>query len=152
MPRTYKIDQSETYLLEVDDVEYEYSLYLNHDPQSARPYVEYCHPKIYGKLLQPTIKQISRGIITLMPDRDMDALLLRDARCPYEPRAIGHLETRSGELNGFISLPFSALLLLLPALKSGDIREILMSGDKLKYRKALVKSISFSRHFDPEEI
>ena len=61
-------------------------------------------------------------------------------------------QTRSDELNGFISLPFSALLLLLPALKSGGIREILMSGDKLRYRKALLKSVSFSQHFDPEEI
>lgn len=152
MPRKRKIDQSETYWIEVDDVEYYYSLHLHHDSESMQPYMEYCHPKVFGKLLQPSIKQISRAIITLMGDRDMDTLLLPDAKSRYKPRAIGHMETRSGELSGFVSLPFSALIFLLPALKSGSIREIMMSGDKLRYRHALVKSVSFSRHFDPDEI
>jgi len=152
MARKRNVDQSETYWIEVDDVEYHYSLHLHHDPESIQPYTEYCHPKVFGKLLRPTIKQISRAIITLMADRDMDSLLLPDAKPSYKPRAIGHVETRSGELNGFVSLPFSALILLLPALKSGSIREIMMSGDKLRYRHALVKSISFSRHFDPDEL
>lgn len=152
MPRKRKIDLFETYWVEVEGVEYQYSFHLHHDSKSLKPYTEYCHPKVFGKVLRPTIKWASRAVITLMADRAMELLLLSNAKADFELRGIGHLESRAGELNGYFSLPFSTLILLLPALKSGDIREIVMRGDKLRYRQALVKSISFGRHFNPDEI
>jgi len=80
----------------------------------------------------------------------MDEELSENNTLRNEPVAIGHLETRSDELQGSLSIPFSMIGVIMQEIATGQIRYVTMQGSKLRYRHTLITSIGFIKYYDPE--
>jgi len=139
----------ETYIVELENSECDYSIGLNLMKNKLGAYSEYCHPKISGKIIRPDLKSIPTAKITLIANRHMDEELSERNTFRHEPVAVGHLETRSGELQGSMSIPFSAIGMIMQGIATGQIRYVTMHGSKLRYRQTLITSIGFIKDYDP---
>ena len=139
-----------TYVIEFDASESDYSFGLKHDKHSTIPYSEYFHPQLSGKIIQPDIKSISRATITLLGDRHLEEIISERKKTNQEPGCIGSIESRSSELHGIIALPFNPVAMIMHGVASDQIKFVTIHAPKLKYRRALVRSIGFVKTFDPE--
>lgn len=86
----------------------------------------------------------------MIGDRQLDEELSERKSFRHEPVAVGHLETRSGELQGSLSIPFSVIGIILQGIATGQIRYVVMYGFKLRYRQALITSIGFIKNYEAE--
>lgn len=150
MARKSQVSIHETYVVKLEGAECDYSFGLNPIKKTLDAYSEYCHPKIAGKIIRPEIKSISKAKITLIGDRRLDEELSERKSFRHEPMAVGHLETRSGYLQGSLSVPFSAMSIILHGVATEQVSYVVMHGFKLKYRQTLITTIGFIKNYEEE--
>lgn len=80
----------------------------------------------------------------------MDEELSERKSFQHEPIAVGHLEIRSEVLEGSLSIPFSAIGMIMQGIAAGQIHYLVMYGSKLRYRQTLITLIEFIKDYDPE--
>lgn len=151
MKRKQPTEIHETYVIKVDNIQAHYSFGLNPIKDSPEPYWEHSHPTLSGNILRPDLKDVEHATILLMADRIYDEVLSGRKSPAYEPRAVGHLETRDGELRGTISIPFSMIGMVMQSFDAQLYKYIVLRGYKLRYRRALVRSIDLTTTFDPDD-
>lgn len=150
--RTYsrESEENETYLIRLEQFEPHYSFSLGHNQVRDGCYMEFCQPKIYGKLISPAIKGVTQVQVTVFADRSLDRECIPKS-ADYSPSAVGFIELSDGILHVSLSIPFQAFAMLVPSLIAGQIEILYVSGKKLKYSKARIASLHFEGKYRPED-
>lgn len=139
-------EQHEQYLIRIAAVDTDYTFGLNLTRNPENPYWEFCHPRVRGEIISPELKGATDAEIVFIGDRVLDQELISN-KSGFSPVAVGSIEIINGKLIGTMSVPFSALSLLQPALVTGQVNLLVLEGKKLKYRKAKIQSLHFtSKH------
>lgn len=141
-------DECVRYVVAIEGWDWSYSFGLAGRKDSADPYMEYRQLAVIGKLLHPTNLSIQSVELWFLPTDDLD----EDQRKNHTPKAIGSLSVRDGLLTGLLSLPKDALFPILQMLIAGRFKFVDLSGAKLRYREALVRSFGLETHIDEDDL
>jgi hypothetical protein len=133
------------YVVQISRWDWSYSFSLNATRYRQGPYLEFRHLHIWGTLLLPSNLKPDTVELTLMPD----ILLGADAWQP--PRAVGSLELHGADLIGHLSMMSDALGPVLQMLIANVTKFVVMDGERMRYRKSLLRGYSLDSHFEPED-
>lgn len=157
MPRTSRrgtrtrrqhLEMPTTYVVEI--AEWDWSLSFGVDETRYRddPYSEFRHFELRGKILRPTKLQPLQGVMHLLPDPRLDW----SQREKSEPRAVGSLNADNERLSGIISMPADAVAPVVQMLMGNRFRFLVLTGEKLRYRKALIRSYQLQMAIDEDDL
>jgi len=105
-------------------------------------------------VLRPRKIEVGTAELIFLAKAGLDEMELRHGQTP--PSAVGSVSTQGRHeagmrLTGYISMPSDALGLVLQMLIAGHYRYALLYGERLRYRKALIRHYHFSGEYDDEE-
>jgi len=123
------------YVVEIADWDWGYSLSLNASTGKYRdddPYMEFRHLQITGKLLRPAGLKTDTVEVSLLPSSGMS----EERRKDYKPIALGGLDIYPDMIKGSIGIPADALSPILQMLIAKELKFILLTGSKFRYRSA----------------
>lgn len=146
-----KAVQFESYLLEIEGLDVDYSLSANGDSTfSQNGLVEHQHFTIRSRLLSPKRFAGREVAVTLIGDRERDTLL-SGPEIDVRFEAVGSLTLRGTRSTYLGTLPSTALWGLVPALSSGIVRYITLFGSPLHRGAARISTFSLQSTYDPED-
>ncbi|WP_354254423.1 hypothetical protein [Bradyrhizobium sp. F1.13.3] len=102
-----------------------------------RPYHEFRHLQIKGRLLTPAGLKADTAEISLLPSSD----LVEERRKDLTPVALGSLTVGPDGIPGNIGIPWGALTPILQMLIAGRFKFILMRGTRFRHRTSKLKSL-----------
>ena len=121
------------YVVEITDWDWGYSLSLNTGKyRDEDPYHEFRHLQITGKLLRPAGLKTDAVQVSLLPSSEMS----EERRKDYKPIALGALDLYPDMIKGSIGIPADVLAPILQMLIARELKFILLTGSKLRYRSA----------------
>ena len=115
-----------------------------------RRYSDYRHLLVRGNVLLPNKLKANAGPAELifMPDvREADF----EAADRPPPRGVGHLNVSEGRLTGSMSMAADALAPVLQMLIAGRLKYVVLYGEPMRYRNALIRSYQLVSQLDPKE-
>ena len=145
--RTPQRDMPVYYVVQISCWDWSYSLSLNATRYRQGPYLEFRHLHIWGTLLLPSKLKPDTVELTFMPD----ILLPAETSQEPPPRAVGSLELRGADLMGYLSMMSDALGPVMQMLIADRTKFVVMNGEPMRYRKALLHGYSLDSHFEPED-
>jgi hypothetical protein len=134
------------YLVRVTGWDYHYSFRVS-DPRSrwdSGPYSELATLSLAGNVIRPQDSKYKRANITLSARTGM-----MDENRAEPPRSIGSLSANAEELSAYVFVPAERLAEL--ASNSGRVQIVHFGATRLRYRSAMIHSVSLDTHFDEEE-
>lgn len=140
-----------SYVVRVSHSRPSYSFSINGVPRNEGPYWEYAGLEIVGECLAPASLATLPVMLTLFGSRE-DALALSEPSSNREPLGVGTLRQQQGQLQYFGSVPFDAFWGLAGLLATGTIGYVSLHGERLRYRKAMIRSLDLTQDLDPDEI
>jgi hypothetical protein len=123
------------YVVEIANWDWGYSLLLNTSTGRYRdddPYMEFRHLQITGKLLRPVGLKTDAVQVSLLPSSGMS----EEKRKDYKPIALGALDLYPDMIKGSIGIPADVLSPILQTLIAKELKFILLTGSKFRYRSA----------------
>lgn len=114
---------------------------------NKRLYFDHRHLTLKGKLRAPARVTVNLVELCLVPDFDLPDWSGKS----YVPQAVGGLHLNQGLLTGYLSLPEDALPAILQMLIADRFRYVVLHGDKLRYRRASVRSYRMEMTLDEAE-
>jgi hypothetical protein len=73
-------------------------------------------------------------------------------RAASKRTTIGLLQLRAKRVNGIISMPADALSPVLHALGAGRLKHVVLNGDEMRYRRAVVRAFRFERKISKDDL
>ena len=127
------------YHVQITGWDWDFSFSVNVSKYEDRQYSDYRHLHIHGMLLRPRRLNVETVDVTIFPDIEPAKMELRQDR----PRAVGSLsiEGKRSErtrLVGYLSMPTDVLGPVLQMLLAGRFKYVLMDGEPMRWRKALI--------------
>ena len=115
------------------------------------PYTEHLTLEVEADLIHPKLKQTGMLKLTFLARRELESLVTsRDLSTPT-PLCIGKV-TLKGDRREFLgALPQDMLLHVLNRLETGSYKQIMMTGDKLRYGSAKIHTVNFCEKVDIED-
>jgi hypothetical protein len=158
MPRKEQ-RRSETFLpayynIEITGFDCEFSFGVNAQRDDDHLYSDHRHLHIRGRVLRPRKIGVETAELIVIPEAGLSEMELRHSQTP--PRAVGSVSTEGTRAegmrwSGYLSMPTDALGLVVQMLIGGRYKYALLYGERLRYRKALIRSYYFSGKYDDEE-
>lgn len=144
-------DEWESYYGEIVDWNVDYSLRVGRLDRYPQPYNEYLALEVALRLHKPD-RLVGQDIeMTILGRREADRELNAEQHGEFLPLVVGTLTVR-GERRSYLgSLPYTAIMGLLPALESRRIRMVVLHGKRLYRGEAQITSMSLVREVDPDE-
>ena len=139
-----------TYIIQITDWDWSYSFGLNATTYDDRHYSDYRHLLVRGKVLLPSKLKVKTEAVelTFLPDiRPADPEQRGDPR----PRAVGHLQAHKGVLTGGLSMATEALDAVMRMLLAGRSKYVVLDGEAMRYRQALIRHYQLVSELDPED-
>jgi hypothetical protein len=92
--------------------------------------------------------KVETAELTFMPDvREAD---FEPGNKP-PPRGVGHLNVHNRTLSGGFSMAADALEPVMQMLLADRVKYVVMDGEPMRYRKALIRHYQLVSQLDPEE-
>ena len=140
----------EYYIVQITEWDWSYSFSVNVPKWDDRRYSDYRHLLVRGNVLLPSsLKAKAETVeLTFMPDvREADF----EAGDRAPPRGVGHLNIHDRLLSGGFSMAADALEPVIQMLLAGRVKYIVMHGESIRYRKAIIRHYQLVSQLDPEE-
>jgi hypothetical protein len=141
-----------TYALRIASWEPSYMFALNDTRFHQGPYWEHAELKLSGECLAPAKLAGRTAKLTLLGDRRDKQMLEEPPQSDWKPLGVGSVTSRGDQTEFLGSIPIDALWGLISALASGTVQFVDMYGERLRYGSARLRSISFCRELDPEDL
>jgi hypothetical protein len=140
----------EYYIVQITDWDWSYSFSVNVPKWDDRRYSKYRHLRARGNVLLPSSlkAKAETAELTFMPDVRAADFEPGD-RAP--PRGVGHLNIHNRLLSGGLSMAADALEPVMQMLLADRVKYVVMHGESMRYRKALIRHYQLVSQLDPEE-
>jgi hypothetical protein len=153
LPRKPRRHEAEwqSYYGDIVDWEVDYSLMVGRFGRPPQPYHEHLTLNVSLRLLFPP--KLAGEVVAMQilgrrgEDRELDA----EQHGEFLPLVVGTLTVRGREKSYLGSLPYTAIMGLLPVLESRRIRMITLHGKKLYRGEAQITSMGLVRQVDPDD-
>lgn len=127
--------------MQITGWDWDFSFGVNVPKHEDRQYSDYRHMHIHGMLLRPRRLNVETVDVTIFPDIEPAMKELRNDR--PRPHAVGSLsiegkKSEGTRLVGYRSMPADALGPVLQMLLAGRFKYVLMDGEPMRSRKALI--------------
>jgi len=126
------------YVLEISDWDWNFSFGVNSSKHDADPYWDFRHLQISGLLVRPRKLGAESAELSFLPNSK-----LNEKHRQSDPSMVGFFQLHKKRLTGIISMPSDVLGPVLQMLVGSRFRYIELSGDKLRYGKANLRSYRF---------
>ena len=138
------------YIVQITDWDWSYSFGLNATTFDNRHYSDYRHLLVRGKVLLPSKLKVKTEAaeLTFLPDIPPAEL---EQRGDPRPRAVGHLQVHKGLLTGGLSMATEALDAVMRMLLAGRLKYVVLDGEAMRYRQALIRHYQLVTQLDPED-
>lgn len=135
------------YAVRIEDWNWDYHFGVNHDRRKPNAYTEYRTLEVEGQPFCPSSLKAESAIVHVMTD---DGLLDAERKEGMTPSA-GFVEVRDNLFQANLWLPSDVQPSLLQLLIAGKLRYAVMIGEKLRYRRARIRSFQFCCMLDEDE-
>ncbi|QOZ24128.1 hypothetical protein [Bradyrhizobium sp. CCBAU 51753] len=141
---------SACYIVQIDDWDWSYSFGVNEDRYDKRPYSDYRHMVVLGKVLLPTkLKRKAEAVeLTFMPDTGPS---YSDQKEERRPLSVGYVDVRDGRVTGGFTMAIDALDLVMRMLLAARFKYLILDGEAMRYRKARIRHYRFETKVNLEE-
>ncbi len=116
-------------------------------------FADYRHLHIRGKVWRPHKIKTDPAELIFIPKLGL-AEMERQHDEPA-PRGVGTVSIEgkkaAGKLAGYLSMPSDALGLVLQMLLAGRFKYLLLDGEPMRYRKALIRHYYFTAQYSDED-
>ena len=136
------------YVVEIDGWDWSFSFGVNRSRIRDDPYMDFRHLEVTGPLLAPKKVKADRAELCIIPKLDLNQV----ARQADQPLAVGSLDLHGGRLHGYLSMPLDTLESVLRMLDTGKLRFVVMDGEHLRYRKALIHHYRLQRELTEDDL
>lgn len=141
-----------TYIFRIASWEPSYSFALNEGRFGHGPYWEHVELVLSGECLAPFKVAGRIGKLTFLGNREEARALEQPPDSDWKPLCVGTFTVRGDRTEYLGSLPLDALWGLVAVLPSGALQYVDMYGERLRYGSARIRSISFCREIDPDDL
>lgn len=127
---------------------------MNVPPDDDRLYSDYRHLHIHGRVLRPHKIDVETAEVLFIPKVGLSERELQHGQT--RPSAVGSVSTdgmraKGMRLTGYLSMSGDALGLVPQMLTGERYKYVLLYGERLRYRKALIRHYFFSGKYNDEE-
>jgi hypothetical protein len=136
------------YVVEIEDWDWSLSFGLQSMRGHEDPYSDYRHLNMRGKLIRPSKLECHKVELSFLPDTRLN----EDMRKQHTPVSVGSLNLCQGNMYGLLCIPSDAVSPLLTIATAGELRYIVMHGDKLRYGSARIKGFRVEMHIDEDDL
>lgn len=152
--RRKQLPEYETHYLNVQEWDASYSFGLNRTKRLfPGPYSEYTYLQIKGEITTEEFKYNTQYEMMVLGDPSLDDHEKRDETNLRKPVAVGNIYAKhDAAAQIIISIPFRAILLILPLFMSDKIQEIFLQTYRMKWKQAQILYYHFSTTIDEERI
>lgn len=152
--RRRKVDEIAYYHVQITGWDWDLSFGLNAAKWEDKRYSDYRHLQIRGTLLRPRKLNVEEVELTVLPTVKPEEFETTRDRPPR--RCVGALNVRGSkseprELDGHLSMPADALVPVLQMLIAGRFKYVLMDGEPMRYRQALICHYTLTEVHDEAE-
>jgi hypothetical protein len=139
------------YNVEITGWDWDYSFSANVPRYEDRRFADYRHLHIHGRLLRPRKLNVETVELIIFPNIEPADMEQRPDEQP--PRGVGSLgvEGRKSEgtrLVGYLSMPADAIGPVLQMLLAGRFKYVLLDGEHMRWRKALIRHYEFTAQYN----
>jgi hypothetical protein len=140
----------EHYVASVSSWDWSYSFGLNNMKLSPDRFAEYRHLTLQGEVIGPATLKGRAFEAVLLPD----AAFVEDQRDKISAHveAVGSLSADREKLSALLSLPGDALAPILMVLAAGRLKFAVLTGERLRYRRARVRYYSLEPTMEEDDI
>lgn len=138
------------YNVRISDWDWSYSFSVNvprYDDE--RQLADYRHLLVRGTLLRPRRIAVESVELIFLPNVGPRELERQHDKPP--PRAVGSLNIQGKTLSGYLSMPTDALGPVMQMLMPGVLKYVLLDGEPMRYRKALIRRYEIAGHYNDED-
>jgi hypothetical protein len=137
-----------SYVVAIEDWGWSFDFGVNATPRDDEAYWDFRHLTLRGKLLIPSRIKAETVELTLMPGRDAEA---RDAG-RERPKGIGGVHLHGDRFVAYLGMPRDALAPVLQMLVAGKSKFIVLDGERLWHRRAMIRHFRLETHVDEEDM
>lgn len=138
-----------TYIVQITGWDWSYSFGLNGLLHSDAHYSDHRHLQVLGTLLLPTRIKEKDASLAFLPHIEAEEIEGRPGVAP--PRAVGSLTIHNGEIEGNLGMPRDALSPILQMLIAEHFRYVVMNGERMRWRNALIRGYRFETEVNVED-
>jgi hypothetical protein len=150
--RTSRISEIESYLFEIVGISPTYSFHVGHERFDPGAYGEHLHIELIAKCLRPRKFEGRETNFTFMGTRELIAETQGLTGGGGYPHGVGTLTLRGTHSNYLGSLPYDAASTLPLMVLAGGYRFIYLSGPPMHRGSSRIRSSSFYREFEPNDL
>jgi hypothetical protein len=137
------------YALEIKDWDWTFSFGANDAGDVDGPYWDYRHLELQCSVLGSFSKRAIEATLHLLPLHDLNDTELRRK---HEPKGVGTLELRKGQLTGSLYLPFDVLATALQMMIGDRWHFVVLGADAFLSGRASIKSYRLQRLMDEDDV
>jgi hypothetical protein len=134
------------YHVQITGWDWNYSLSVSVPKWEDTQFADYRHLLIRGTLLRPRKIKAETVELTFIPERGLAEL--KRGHDDAHPRSVGSLNIQDTRLVGYLSMPTDALDPVLQMLIADRFKYVLLNGEAMRWRKALVRRYEFTAQHD----
>ncbi len=150
-PKKKKVVESEDYLFEILDWEFDYMFSSAKGMRTNKSFWEHAGIRFSTKMLAPDKYRDEALEVEFAGSRIEEKSLICEEDNETPSLSVGHLIVRKNERRYYGSIPMSVLLSLPPSLESKRTKYITLHGEKLFRGSARITSIGIKQSFDPDD-
>jgi hypothetical protein len=136
------------YHVQITGWDWSYSFSVNAARHVEGQYADYRHLLIRGTVLRPRKIKAESAELWFLPNIAPAEMTRRD---DPPPRAVGSLNVQGSILTGYLSMPADALGPVMQMLLGDRFKYVLLDGEPMRYRKALIRHYEFTEHHKEED-
>jgi hypothetical protein len=142
------------YTVEITSWDWNYSFSVNVQRYEDRRFMDYRHLHIRGKLLRPRRINVEAVELIFFPNIEPSGMEQRHDQPP--PRGVGSLNIQGKKsegmnLAGYLSMPTDAIGPVLQMLLGGRFKYVVLDGEHMRYRKALIRHYEIKTEHNEED-
>ena len=135
-----------SYHVQITGWDWTYSFGVNASCCDDTQYADYRHLFIRGTLLRPRKIKVETVELTFHPEQGLADMRRQGDEPP--PPSVGSLNIQDTQLTGYLFIPMDALGPLLQMLVADRFKYVLLDGERMRYRKALISRYEMTAHYD----
>lgn len=140
------------FIFRIEDWKPSYSFSTNTTQFNRGAYWEHTSLALTDTCISPRKHEGRKGILNIIGDREYIHPLTTHEDDGKKRLGVGTLTMRGQETSYLGSLPWDAMMGIMPLLCSNAFRFIRLDGDTLYRGRARIRTISFEHEVDPEDL
>jgi len=134
-----------SYHVRITGWDWDYSFSVNGAKWEDKQFADYRYLTVRGILLRPRRIKVEAAELTFIPEAGLAEL---EQSNDASARAVGSLNIQDTRLLGYLSMPTDALGPVLQMLIANRFKYVLLNGEVMRYRKALVHRYNLTERHD----